>query len=141
MGRGESLMSPYVDGYVLPVPTDNIDEYREIASEAGRRWMEHGALRYVECVGDDLEPDMGDVEIATFPDLVATEPTETAIFAFVVFESREHRDEVNADVMEEMADAPDRDMPFDVTRMAYGGFDSIVEYESEPTGEPIGTAD
>lgn len=125
-------MGRYVDGYVLPVPTDAVDEYREIASEAGERWMEHGALEYYEGAGDDLDPDVGDVEMATFPEMVEITSEETVVFAFIVFESREHRDEVNAAVMEEHEgndpDRGDEAMPFDVERMVYGGFESLVDY-------------
>ena len=136
-------MSQYVDGYVLPVPNDKIEEYREMAAEAGKSWIKHGALQYFECVGDDLNPDMGEVGLASFPNLVATGPDETVVFAFVVFESREHRDNVNAAVMAEMEKiegADEMEMPFDVGRMAYGGFDALVEYRAGPSGEePIGT--
>lgn len=121
-------MSTYIDGYVLPVPTDKIDEYREMAEEAGKSWVDHGALGYVECVGDDLTPDIGDGELATFPDLVATGPDETVVFAFVTYESREHRDEVNAAVFETMDEDAEVEMPFDLSRMAYGGFETLVEY-------------
>lgn len=135
-------MSQYVDGYVLPVPSDNIEEYREMAA-AGQSWIEHGALQYFECVGDDLTPDMGDAEVATFPDLVAADQDETVIFAFVVYESREHRDEVNAAVHEEMEAMEGTDeieMPFDVARMAYGGFEALVEYQADASDEePIET--
>ncbi|QCJ45882.1 DUF1428 domain-containing protein [Haloprofundus sp. MHR1] len=137
-------MSQYVDGYVLPVPSDKIEEYREMAAEAGKIWIDHGALQYFECVGDDLAPDMGDVELATFPDLVAADQNETVIFAFVVYESRKHRDEVNAAVHEEMEaieGADEIEMPFDVARMAYGGFEALVEYQAEASDEePIETS-
>lgn len=124
-------MERYVDGYVLPVREDDVEEYQEMASEAGEIWMEHGALAYFECVGDDLYPDVGDVEIATFPGMVETGPDETVVFAFVVFESREHRDEVNAAVHETTMDESDEDaaMPFEVERMVYGGFRSLVAFE------------
>jgi uncharacterized protein YbaA (DUF1428 family) len=134
-------VSQYVDGYVLPVPKDSVEEYREMAADAGQSWIEHGALQYFECVGDDLAPDMGDVDMATFPDLLGADQDETVIFAFVVYESRKHRDEVNAAVHEEleaMGGMDDVEMPFDVARMAYGGFESIVEYEAEGSDdEPI----
>ncbi|WP_117594462.1 DUF1428 domain-containing protein [Haloprofundus halophilus] len=137
-------MSQYVDGYVLPVPSDKVEEYREMAAEAGKSWIDHGALQYFECVGDDLAPDMGDVELATFPDLVAADQNETVIFAFVVYESREHRDEVNAAVHEEMEaieGADEIEMPFDVARMAYGGFEALVEHQAEASDEePIETS-
>lgn len=131
-------MSQYVDGYVLPVPSEKMEEYREMAAEAGKSWIEHGALQYVECVGEDLDPDMGDAEIATFPDLVAADEDETVIFAFVVYESREHRDEVNAAVhaeMEAMEGMDEMEMPFDVARMAYGGFEALVEYQAATSDE------
>lgn len=83
---------------------------------------------------------MVDVEIATFPGLVDAGPGETVIFASVVYESREHRDEVNAAVMEAMEGADEMERPFDVTRMAYGGFEILVEYQGDPPDkDPIGT--
>lgn len=46
----------YVDGFVVPVPKKNLDAYRKLARKAGKVWKEHGALAYVECVGDDVPP-------------------------------------------------------------------------------------
>jgi uncharacterized protein YbaA (DUF1428 family) len=88
-------MPHYVDGFLLPVPKDKIDRYRQIAEVAGKIWREHGALEYRECAGDDL--DIKDQ--VPFPRLVETKPEETVVFAWIVFESREHRDQVNAKVM------------------------------------------
>lgn len=125
-------MDRYVDGYVLPVPTDQVDAYREMAEAAGQLWIEHGALQYVEAVGDDVDPDMGEVSLRTFPELAGAGEDETVVFAFIVFESREHRDEVNAAVMDDPAMDPEQfdvEMPFDESRMAYGGFRSLVGYE------------
>jgi uncharacterized protein YbaA (DUF1428 family) len=119
-------MSTYVDGFVLPVPKDNIEKYREIATMASAIWKEHGALEYRECVGDDLETR----DMVSFTRLANTSPEETVVFAYIVYKSREHRDEVNAKVM---ADPRLKEicgpegMPFDCTRMAYGGFRTIVE--------------
>lgn len=125
-------MERYVDGYVLPVPTDNLDAYREMAAEAGKLWIKHGALEYFEGVGDDMEPDMDGMSMRTFPQLAKTEDDESVVFSFVVYESREHRDEVNAKVMDDPAMDPesfDEEMPFDENRVVYGGFRSIVSYE------------
>ncbi|WP_247002150.1 DUF1428 domain-containing protein [Halosolutus gelatinilyticus] len=125
-------MERYVDGFVLPIPNDKLDAYREIADEAGQLWIEHGALEYFEGVGDDMEPDMGDMSMRLFPQLAETGDDETVVFSFIVFESREHRDEVNAKVMDDPAMDPenyDEEMPVDLERMAYGGFRSIVSYE------------
>jgi uncharacterized protein YbaA (DUF1428 family) len=125
-------MERYVDGYVFPVPTDNLDVYREMAAEAGKLWIKHGALEYFEGVGDDMEPDMDGMSMRTFPQLAETEDDESVVFSFVVYESREHRDEVNARVMDDPAMDPesfDEEMPFDENRVVYGGFRSIVSYE------------
>lgn len=118
----------YVDGFVLPLPTTKIEEYRAMADKAGKLWIEHGALAYKECVGEDL----ADKEYCTsFPTMVRTSPEETVVFAFIVFRDRAHRDEVNAKVMADprLCEAGDpNNMPFDCKRMIYGGFRTIVEH-------------
>lgn len=115
----------YVDGFVVPVPKDNIEKYRKLASDAGAVWKEHGALAYHECVADDVKPG----EVTSFPQSVKLEPNETVVFAWIVYRSREHRDEVNAKVMKDprIASQNPADLPFDAKRMIYGGFKSLVE--------------
>lgn len=119
-------MSKYIDGYVLPIPSDKIEAYRAIAEQAGAIWRKHGALEYRECIGEDLEP-KGD--FVPFAKLANAQPGETVVFAYVVFESRAHRDEVNAKVMADpyFATLDPTDMPFDCSRMSWGGFQTIVE--------------
>lgn len=127
------VMERYVDGFVIAVPDDRLDAYREMAAEAGKLWIDHGALEYFEGVGDDLDPDMDGMAMRTFPEVAETGEDESVVFSFIVFESREHRDEVNAAVMDDPAmdpDAYDEGMPFDPARMAYGGFRSIVSHEA-----------
>lgn len=117
---------PYVDGYILPVPKKNIQSYRRLAQKAGRIWKEHGALDYKECVGDDLKV----AGLVPFTKAARAKPNETIIFAFVVYKSRKHRDAVNARVMKDpriTAMCDPKKMPFDVKRMAYGGFKVIVD--------------
>lgn len=119
-------MGKYVDGYVVPVPKRNVDAYRRLAETAGRVWREHGALAYVECIGDDVKPG----EVTSFPQAVKLEPDESVVFSWIVFESREHRDRVNALVMKDprLAEMMDpKAMPFDGKRMFWGGFDLLVE--------------
>lgn len=116
----------YVDGFVLPVPKKNIQAYRRMAQIAAKVWREHGALEYRECVGDDLQVKMG----VPFPKNAKTKPGETVVFAWIVYKSRAHRDRVNAKVMKDkrlegMMDM--KNMPFDVKRMVYGGFKTLVE--------------
>lgn len=125
----------YVDGFVLPVPEGKIDAYRQMAESAGKIWMEHGALQYKECVLEDAKPEMPEdapeaCKITPFGELAGTKDGETVIFAFIVYKSREHRDEVNKKVMADprMKDACDENnMPFDPSRMTYGGFKALVD--------------
>lgn len=103
-----------------------------MATEGRDIWMKHGALAYYECKGDDLAPkEMGDMRNMTFPELAQTTADEVVWFSFIVFKSKEHRDEVNKNVMGEMnekyKDAKDVAMPFDMKRMTYGGFSVEVE--------------
>lgn len=123
-------MAKYVDGFVLPVPKKNIPSYRKMAEGGKKVWLKHGALEYIEAVGDDLNPKSMGVKFFTFLKLAKTKPGETVVFSFIVYKSRAHRDQVNAKVMKEMMSDPknkDMAMPFDVKRMAYGGFQAIVE--------------
>lgn len=120
-------MPRYVDGFVIPVPKKKLAAYRRIAAKAGKIWKEHGALEYMECVGDDLKPTWSKT---SFPKLAKTKAAETVLFSFIVYQSRAHRDRVNAKVMKDprMAAMCDpKNTPFDVNRMAYGGFKAIVD--------------
>ena len=118
-------MPKYVDGFVLAVPRNRVDEYRKIARKAGKLWREHGALEYVECVAEDVKSG----KVTSFPQSVAAKRNETVIFAWITYRSRKHRDSVNEKVMADprMADFDPKDMPADMQRMIYGGFEVIVE--------------
>lgn len=120
----------YVDGFLLTVTKDKLEDYRKLAESAAKVWKKHGALDYKECVADDME-DKG--FCLTFPQTVKPQDDEVIIFAFITFKSREHRDAVNEKVMSdpELKCNPDN-MPFDVARMTYGGFKTIVEFGSLP---------
>lgn len=116
---------PYVDGFVVAVPKDKIDAYREMAEKAGAVWMEYGALGFHEYVADDVPYG----ELTSFPRAVQAKEDETVIFSWIAYESREHRDEVNKKVMaDERLKGDMENMPFDGKRMIYGGFRSIVEF-------------
>jgi uncharacterized protein YbaA (DUF1428 family) len=114
----------YVDGFVLAVPKDKIEAYRKLAEDASQIWMDHGALEYKECVLEDIS-DIGYFQ--TFPQGFKAKEDETIVFAYITFKSRAHRDEVNKKIHEDprMKDMP-QDMPFDMKRMCYGGFQTIV---------------
>jgi uncharacterized protein YbaA (DUF1428 family) len=115
----------YVDGFVLAVPKQNIEAYKKLAETAAVVWKEHGALEYRECVAEDVKPG----EETSFPQSVKAKPEETVVFAWVVYESREKRDEVNEKVMKDprIANFDPSQMPYDMKRMMYGGFETLVE--------------
>jgi uncharacterized protein YbaA (DUF1428 family) len=123
---GRWQMGRYVDGFVVPVPTDKLDAYRRMARKAGRIWREHGALEYIECVADDVKPG----KLTSFPKSVKLKANETVVFSWIVYSSRKQRDAVNAKVMGDprLADTMDpKTMPFDGKRMFWGGFKTLVE--------------
>jgi uncharacterized protein YbaA (DUF1428 family) len=118
-------MPRYVDGFVLAVPTKKMKAYKALAKKAGKIWMEYGALQYVEATGEDMKVKMG----VSFPKLAGSKKNETVVFAFIVYRSRRHRDQVNAKVMQdERLQCMDPSMmPFDCNKMTYGGFDILVD--------------
>lgn len=125
-------MSKYVDGFVLVVPKSKTEEYKKMAEEGRNMWIKLGALEYYESRGDDLVPqEMGGEKARAFTEMTGAKNDDTVWFSFIVFKSKEHRDEVNAKVMKEMNKQmegnKDMSMPFDMKRMAYGGFQVEVE--------------
>lgn len=126
----------YVDGFVIIIPKKNIEAYKAMATEGRDLWKKYGALDYKECVGEDLRPQMPDMpdtpnmKAWSFPDMLKLKDDETAIFSYVVYRDKAHRNEVNAKVMSDpsMQDpTKNRPMPFEMNKMAYGGFETIVE--------------
>jgi uncharacterized protein YbaA (DUF1428 family) len=117
---------PYVDGFVLAVPKKNLPAYRRISQKAGKVWKDHGALEYRECVGDDLDTKFG----LPFPRLAKLKRGEAVVFSWILYKSRAHRDRVNAKVMKDPRLAKmmnPKAMPFDMKRMTYGGFTTLVD--------------
>lgn len=114
----------YVDGFVLPVPKDKLDAYRKLARKVGKIWKEYGALEYVECVADDVQPG----KLTSFPQAVKLKPDEVVVFSWIVYASRAQRDKINAKVMADprLASMDPKSMPFDGKRMFWGGFKPIV---------------
>jgi uncharacterized protein YbaA (DUF1428 family) len=114
----------YVDGFVLAVPKSNLDAYRKMATLGGEVWKEHGALAYVECIADDVPYG----ELTSFPRAVQAKEDEVVIFSWIVYESRAHRDAINAKVMADPRLKMDwGTMPFDGKRMIFGGFEPFLE--------------
>ena len=114
----------YVDGFVLAIPKAKVEEYKALARLAGTVWKEHGALAYVECLGDDVPYG----ELTSFPRAVQAKDDEVVGFAYIVYPSRQKRDEINAKVMADPRLKHDpKDMPFDGKRMIFGGFETFME--------------
>ena len=123
-------MTNYIDGFVFPVPRNQLNEYRLVAETVAEIWKEHGALSYFEYVGEDLKLE----GTRSFPEFVEAKEDEAIIFGWLVFDSRETRDLANErvaedprmkDLMEPLTD-PKR-MVFDAKRMVYGGFQSFIQ--------------
>jgi uncharacterized protein YbaA (DUF1428 family) len=126
--KPKTTMPRYVDGFVIPIRKTKVAAYRTMAAKAGKIWKEHGALEFIESVGDDFK-----IEgiVMTFPKLAKLKAGETALFSLIIYKSSKHRDAVNRKVMADprihaMMSNP-KDSPFDMKRMAYGGFKAIVD--------------
>jgi uncharacterized protein YbaA (DUF1428 family) len=120
---------PYVDGFLNPVPKRNRDKYRRMSLQAGKVWMDHGALGYHECVADDVRAG----KRTSFPQGVKLRKGEEVWFSWIVYRSRQDRDRVNARAMKDPRLAKMRDlkaMPFDSQRRVYGGFRMLVDFSS-----------
>lgn len=126
-------MARYVDGFVFPVPSKNIAAYKKMAKEGSKVWKKFGALDYYECMGDDLKvkASQGMGKQRSFVEMAKAKKGETVWFSFIIFKSKKHRDLVNKNVMDYLAkkytSKKDMTMPFDVTKMAYGGFDAVIK--------------
>lgn len=119
-------MPRYIDGFLLVVPKKRLREYRDLARKAARVWNEHGALDYVECVGDDLNQKFG----LPFPKLTKLKAGEVVVFSWIIYKSRAHRDAVNKKVMKDprlQAMMAPGAMPFDAKRMSMGGFAVLID--------------
>lgn len=114
---------PYVDGFVLPIPKKNDKAYQKMARLGAKIWMEHGALAYYECRGDDVPKG----KVTDFYRSVKAKPGEAVYFSFVIYKSRAHRDRVMKKVMADprMHMDPAKN-PFDMNRMIFGGFKAVV---------------
>lgn len=113
----------YVDGFIVPVPKNKIDDYKKAAQLANDVWREYGALDYKEWIADDVKPG----KLTSFPQSVDLKPDEVVVFSYITYESRAHRDAVNEQVMKDprMQTEPST-WPFDGKRMVFGGFAPLI---------------
>lgn len=116
----------YVDGFVVPVPSKNLAEYKKMSRLMGKVWRDHGALEYRECVADDVKSG----KLTSFPQSVMLKRGEVVVFSWIVYKSRAHRDKVNTAGMKDPRIAKLMDptkMPFDGKRMFFGGFKVMID--------------
>ena len=113
----------YVDGFVVPVPADKKDAYRNMASQGAAVFREYGATQVVECWGNDVP----DGKVTDFKRAVKAEAGENVVFSWIVWPSKTARDAGNKKVMEDPRMKMDGDMPFDMQRMFFGGFEVLVD--------------
>ncbi len=112
----------YVDGYVVPVPQERVDDYVRIAGKMAKLYKEYGALSVTEAVADDAP--MG--KVTSFPRAVQMADDETVFFSYITYRDRAHRDEVNTKVMADPRVEVMKDIPVDGKRMIWGGFRIVV---------------
>lgn len=110
---------------MLPVPKKIVEACRRMGEEAGKVWREYGALEFVECIAEDVRPG----KLASFPQCVQLEKDESAVFSWVVFESRQARDRINEQAMKgpRVANMDPKSMPFDGKSMVWGGFEVLLK--------------
>ena len=114
----------YIDGFVIPVPSENREAYLKVAREAAPIFKEHGATRVVECWGTDVP----DGKVRDFKRAVNAEPGESIVFSWIVWPSKEARDEGNRKFMEDPRIKDQfSEVPFDSKRMIFGGFELLLE--------------
>lgn len=115
----------YVDGFVIAVPKDKIEEYKAMARMGAEVWREHGATSYIECLADDVPYG----ELTSFPRAVHAKENEMVVFSWITYPSKEVRDACNKKAMEDprMKAMDPTKLPFDGKRMIVGGFETILE--------------
>jgi uncharacterized protein YbaA (DUF1428 family) len=116
----------YVDGFVLAVPKANKEAYLQLSKDAWKVFRKHGALRQVECWGDDVP----EGKLTSFTIALQRKDDEVALFSWIEWPSKEARDKGNAAAMEEFSKMPDMTpdkMPFDGKRMFWGGFEPLFD--------------
>ena len=117
----------YIDGFVIPVATGRKGEYRELCAKVAKIFEEYGAERVVECWGDDVP----DGKVTDFKGAVKAEAGETIVFSWIVWPSKQVRDEANKKMMQDPRMKPSGNDPFDGKRMIWGGFKPILDTRGE----------
>ena len=113
----------YVDGYLYVIRTDRKEEFIEFAKEMSALFRRHGALRVMEC----WEEEVPEGKMTSMPMAVSRQEGEAILFSWVEWESKEIRDAVCGSIHTEAEKVPYDKTLFDMTRMAMGGFQVVVD--------------
>jgi uncharacterized protein YbaA (DUF1428 family) len=113
----------YIDGFVIPVPTSKKSDYRASATKMADVFKEYGAIEIVEAWGDDVP----DGKLTDFKRAVAAKADETVVFSWIIWPSKEVRDQASKKMQDDPRMKMTPDLPFDGKRMIFGGFDPILE--------------
>ena len=119
-------MSRYVDGFVFPVKKKKLNAYKKMAIIGYKAWMKFGALDYYECVSAKLDNGWG----LGFSKLTKLKSDEVLIFAYIVYKSKSHREQVTKKVHkyfgEIYKDHKDFEMPYDMKKFSSGEFKTLI---------------
>jgi len=113
----------YVEGCVCAVEESKKEDFIAYAQKCAPYFKEHGALRVVECWGDDVP----DGKLTSFPMAVKKEENETVVFSWIEWPSREVREEAHKHLYQKMEQDGLAQMPFDGARMIFGGFQIVMD--------------
>lgn len=117
----------YIEGFVVPVPAGNKDAYREVCAQMAPIYKEYGAVRLIECWGDDIP----DGQFTDFKRAVKAEPGENVVFSWIVWPSKEVRDEAQQKMMNDPRMQKTEEPPFDAKRMIWGGFRVLFDSDGQ----------
>ena len=116
-------MPEYVDGFVIVVPKKNVAAYKKMATLGKKIWMEHGAIDYRECIGEEMTQKWG----IPFTKLAKAKPSDVVVFSWITYKSKKHRNAVNKKVMADKRMKCPEKPPFDMKKFSYGGFETLVK--------------
>lgn len=118
----------YVEGFLVPVPTEKKDAYFKMARECWPIFKDLGVTRQVECWGDDLMKG----EHTDFYRAVAAKGDENVVFSWMEYPDKQTRDDANKRMMEDERFKELGEMPFDGKRMIFSGFTREFDSADEP---------
>jgi len=118
VSEGEHATLPYVQGFMVPVPTTKREAYAKMAAEAWDMFADHRALAVLEAWGDDVPHGT----VTDFYRGVQATDEESVVFSYMIWPSKEVCQDAARKMQNEMQMPEGFEMPFDGKRMVWGGF-------------------